>query len=71
VDAAADQKTPAAGTVEEFPSAVESKRFNKKGAKEFVARHCEDEEKGLAVDRPRMAPGKRRWKPAMWEVVVG
>jgi hypothetical protein len=45
VDAAADQKTPAAGTVAESPSATKSKRFNKEGAKEFVARHCEETEK--------------------------
>jgi hypothetical protein len=78
VDAAADQKTPAAGTVEEFPSPVESKRFNKKGAKEFVARHCEDEEKAgrrPTQDGARKAAleagyvGSRRWiDPAFKEL---
>ena len=63
VDAAADQKTPAAGTVEEFPSAVELKRFNKKGAKEFG----QDGARKAALEAGYV--GSRRWiDPAFKEL---
>jgi hypothetical protein len=45
VEAAADQKTPAAEIVAELPGATKSNRLSKKSAKEFVERYCEDTEK--------------------------